>query len=86
MVVYSRNEGGLKIEITNSILDFLNGKWVETQIVCSLLNISFSEGMEIFEFSRTAEWWSICEVTEEERNRDGQKIITQFRLRQTPIV
>lgn len=35
----------------------------------------------VFDFCRTAEWWSIAGKTEEERSREGQKITTCFRIR-----
>lgn len=59
----------------------LNGEWVETDEVQKALGITFAEGLRRFEFSRTAEWWSIVGKTEEERARNGQKIETYFRLR-----
>lgn len=58
---------------------FDEGGWVDTDTVCKALNIDFSTAFRQFEFSRTAEWWSLCGETDEERKRNGQKITTQFR-------
>lgn len=57
------------------------GEWVDTDDVQRILGISFHEGLKIFDFSRTAEWWSIVGETPEERQRNGQKITTCFRLK-----
>lgn len=64
------------------LIDFFNHKWVDTSIIQDLLGIDFSTGFKLFDFSRTAEWWSIAGKTEEERNRNGQKITTCFRLKE----
>lgn len=61
--------------------DLLEGKWVETEKVQNAFGMTFEECFKIFEFSRTAEWWSIVGETEEERQRNGQKISTYFRLK-----
>lgn len=45
------------------------------------MGLSFNECFSLFDFSRTAEWWSIVGDTEEERAREGQKIVTKFRLK-----
>ena len=64
------------------ILDSFNsGEWCNSQDICRLLNITFAEGFQKFEFSRTAEWWSVVGETEEERQKNGQKITTMFRLK-----
>ena len=59
----------------------LDGEWVETEAVEKALGISFVDGLRRFDFSRTAEWWSIAGKTDEERARNGQKITTCFRLK-----
>lgn len=61
----------------------LNGEWVETAEVQKALGITFAEGFRRFDFSRTAEWWSIAGKTDDERAREGQKISTYFRLKDT---
>lgn len=43
------------------------------------LGMGFKECLSIFDFVRTAEWWSIAGKTEEERQRNGQRIATYFR-------
>ena len=63
----------------------LNGEWVETEDVCEALELSFTEAFKLFDFSRTAEWWSIVGKTEEERSRNGQCIKTEFRIKQTEL-
>ena len=65
----------------NVLKDLLAGKWVETEKVQNAFGMTFKECFEIFEFSRTAEWWSIVGKTEEERQRNGQKISTCFRVK-----
>lgn len=52
---------------------FLEGEWEDTDVVCRALHISFSQGMEMFEFSRTVEW--------NPAPLNGQKITTKFKLR-----
>lgn len=62
--------------------DFLNGSWVESEKVQELTGMTFSECFSAFDFSRTAEWWSIVGKTEEERQRNGQKVTCMFRLKE----
>ena len=69
---------GICIEALKALI---NGEWVDTDKVEKALGISFAEGMKRFEFSRTAEWWSIAGETEEERSHQGQKIKTRFRMK-----
>lgn len=57
----------------NTLNAFNIGEWCDTQDICRLLNITFSEGLRKFEFSRTAEW--------NKYPLEGQKIITKFRIR-----
>lgn len=63
------------------LLPLFKGEWVDTNDVEKALNMSFSECLKIFDFSRTAEWWSLIGKTDEERNRNGQKISTFFRVK-----
>lgn len=55
----------------------LNGEWVDTDKIQTLLGIDFSEGFKRFDFSRTAEW--------NPAPLNGQKITTKFKLKPTPI-
>lgn len=59
-----------------------NGEWVNTSDVQQALGIDFADGLKRFDFSRTAEWWSVVGKTEEERAYEGQKVTTKFRLKQ----
>ena len=68
-----------------ALVDLLSGKWVDSKLVQELLGLSFNECFALFDFSRTADWWSIVGETEEERARDGQKIVTKFRLKQPKV-
>lgn len=66
---------------SEAIERLLNGEWVKTDEVQKALGITFEEGFRRFDFSRTAEWWSIVGKTEDERARQGQKITTYFKLK-----
>lgn len=68
------------IELDNEMLKFLQGEWVGCEIVQKALNMSFEQCFSVFDFCRSAEWWSIVGKTEEERSREGQKITTYFRI------
>lgn len=61
---------------------FLSGDWVESEKVQELTGMTFSECFSAFDFSRTAEWWSVVGETEEERQRNGQKVTNLFRLKE----
>lgn len=61
---------------------FLSGDWVESEKVQELTGMTFSECFSAFDFSRTAEWWSIVGKTKEERQLNGQKITNLFRLKE----
>lgn len=67
--------------IEEKIVRFLLGEWVECEIVEKVLGMTFKQCFAVFEFSRTAEWWSVVGKTEEERKREGQKITTYFRIK-----
>lgn len=56
----------------------LNGEWVNTEDVEKYFNISFADGMKLFEFSRTAEWNQLP--------LEGQKITTKFRLKNEELM
>ena len=62
--------------------DFLNGDWMDSEKVQELTGMTFSECLSAFDFSRTAEWWSIVGKTEEERQRNGQKVTCFFKLKE----
>lgn len=61
---------------------FLNGDWVESETVQEMTGMTFSECIKAFDFSRTAEWWSIVGKTEEERQRNGQCVTCKFKLKE----
>lgn len=63
------------------LLPLLKGEWVDCDAVQKALNISFGDGLKIFDFSREVEWWSLIGKTPEERKRNGQKISTFFRVK-----
>jgi len=65
----------------DDIQAFLMGEWVESKKVQELLGMSFENCVTRFDLSRVANWWSIVGKTEEERQRNGQKIETFFRLK-----
>jgi hypothetical protein len=50
----------------------INGNWVATQDVQDALEISFSDGLKMFDFGRIAKW--------NKAPMEGQNIITKFRL------
>lgn len=63
------------------VMEFLRGNWVDSEKVQGFLKMSFDDCYRTFDFSRTAEWWSIVGKTEEERSWQGQKIVCRFRLK-----
>lgn len=68
--VQKENEELLKKYET--LRNLVNGYWVDTQDVQDALEISFSEGMKMFDFGRISKW--------NPAPLNGQKIITKFRL------
>ena len=66
---------------TETLKSFVLGEWVESEKVQEFLGLSFSECYRLFDIHRTAEWWSIIGKTDEERNREGQKVTCYFRLK-----
>lgn len=58
-----------------------DGFWVPTEYVEFALNLTTHQCMRIFDFARTAEWWSICGKTPEERRLNGQCITTYYGVR-----
>lgn len=61
---------------------FLSGEWVDSDTVQELTKMNFNECFSKFDFNRTASWWSIVGKTEEERQRNGQCILCQFKLKE----
>ena len=68
-------------EDKNVFEKFMAGEWVDSEAIQKALGMTFAECFRMFDFARTAAWWSIVGKTEEERARNGQKIVTQFRLK-----
>ena len=64
-----------------TITKLLSGEWVDCDKVQQALGMSFKECFSLFDFSRTAEWWCLAGKTKEEKNRNGQKITTKFKLK-----
>ena len=64
------------------LLKFLSGERVEAESLVAATGWSFEQCYKRFELSRVAEWWSIVGKTDEERNRNGQKITCYFCLPQ----
>lgn len=52
---------------------FIRGEWVDCFIIQKLLDIDFSTGLQMFEFSRTAQWNPAA--------YNGQKVRTCFRIK-----
>ena len=63
------------------IRKLISGEWVDSDKVQEALKMNFNECLSLFEFSRTAAWWSVVGETDEERSREGQKIEIKFRLK-----
>jgi hypothetical protein len=63
-------EGEEKINVLTKLF---SGEWIETQRVEKVLNITFEEGMRIFDFKREVEW--------NPAPLNGQKISTYFKIK-----
>lgn len=63
------------------ICRFLAGEWCDCEKVQDALGMDFKQCFAVFDFCRTAEWWSIAGKTEEEKKRQGQKIVTCFKIK-----
>lgn len=63
----------LSINRISTLTKLFNNEWVETQEVEKALGIDFATGIQLFKFSRTAEWNTAP--------LNGQKITTQFKLK-----
>lgn len=69
-----KNLNQYQCDICNTVLErFQNGEWCDANEVCELLGITFSEGLKMFDFSRTAEW--------NNPPLEGQKITCEFRIK-----
>lgn len=71
----------LRYSDMDTINELLDGKWVDSKMVQDALGLSFKECFTKFDFSRMGEWLGIVGETEEERQRNGQKISTYFRVK-----
>lgn len=60
-------------EKINVLTKLFSGEWIETQRVEKVLNITFEEGMQIFDFKREVEW--------NPAPLNGQKISTYFKIK-----
>ena len=56
----------------DTLRKLINGNWVDTEAVQEAMGITFSEGMEMFDFGRMAVW--------NKAPLNGQRVITKFRL------
>ena len=56
-----------------ALREFMRGEWVDTALVEKALDIDFSVGVALFDFSRTVEW-NLPPL-------NGQKITTKFKLK-----
>lgn len=72
-----------KFDFPETIHKLDNGEWVLASEVQQALGLTFEECIKRFDFSRTAEWWSVVGETKEERSRDGQKVVCKFRKKAT---
>ncbi len=70
----------INAERIQNLTKFFDRQWLESETVQELFSLNFETCMQLFEYSRVAEWWSIVGETKEERRRQGQKITIYFRL------
>lgn len=61
----------------NTLRKLLEGHWVDTQDVQEALDITFTDGMQRFDFGRQAKW--------NKPPLKGQSVITKFRLNEKTI-
>lgn len=71
--INGQSKNSVLLEHLEALKKFINGEWVDTDIIQTILGIDFSTGLEMFDFSRTAEW--------NPAPLNGQKITTKFRLK-----
>ena len=60
-------------EEKEALKKLLFGEWVDCDLVQSALDIDFSAGLKLFDFSRTVEW--------NPPPLNGQRVITKFKLK-----
>lgn len=68
-----KNKNNKEEEKINVLTKLFSGEWIETQRVEKVLNITFEEGMRIFDFKREVEW--------NQAPLNGQKISTYFKIK-----
>jgi hypothetical protein len=71
--INGQSKNSVLLEHLEALKKFINGEWVDTDIIQTILGIDFSTGLKMFDFSRTAEW--------NPAPLNGQKITTKFRLK-----
>lgn len=71
--INGQSKNSVLLEHLEVLKKFINGEWVDTDIIQTILGIDFSTGLKMFDFSRTAEW--------NPAPLNGQKITTKFRLK-----
>lgn len=68
-----KNKNNKEEEKINVLTKLFSGEWIDTQRVEKVLNITFEEGMRIFDFKREVEW--------NPAPLNGQKISTYFKIK-----
>lgn len=71
--INGQSKNSVLLDHLEELKKFINGEWVDTDIIQTILGIDFSTGLKMFDFSRTAEW--------NPAPLNGQKITTKFRLK-----
>lgn len=61
-------------EQLNAVRKLFKGEWVDTEIICKALDIDFSTGLRMFDFSRQAQW---CKPP-----LNGQIVTTKFKRKE----
>ena len=71
--ISGQSKNSVLLEHLEALKKFINGEWVDTDIIQTILGIDFSTGLKMFDFSRTAAW--------NPAPLNGQNITTKFRLK-----
>ena len=71
--ISGQSKNSVLLDHLEALKKFINGEWVDTDIIQTILGIDFSTGLKMFDFSRTAAW--------NPAPLNGQKITTKFRLK-----
>lgn len=71
--ISGQSKNSVLLDHLEALKKFINGEWVDTDIIQIILGIDFSTGLKMFDFSRTAKW--------NPAPLNGQKITTKFRLK-----